>query len=59
VANIYRNFGDTVSAKLTGQKADELMLDFPNVDDGVRGMVFIDTVVKSSASDRKWFPVDY
>ena len=35
------------------------MLDFPDVDDGVRGMVFIDTVVKSSASDQKWFPVEY
>jgi hypothetical protein len=44
---------------LTNKKADELMLDFPNVEDGVRGMVFIDTVVKSSASDKKWFPVKY
>ena len=59
VANIYQNFADTIIAKLSGQEPDELMLDFPDVDDGVRGMVFIDTVVKSSASDQKWFPVEY
>ena len=59
VANIYRNFAETIVARLTNQKPDELMLDFPNVDDGVRGMVFIDTVVKSSTSDQKWFPVKY
>jgi hypothetical protein len=30
------------------------MLDFPKVEDGVRGMAFIDTVVASSQSDQKW-----
>jgi predicted dehydrogenase len=59
VANIYHNFADTIIAQLTNQKPDALMLDFPNVDDGVRGMVFIDTVVKSSASNQKWLPVKY
>jgi hypothetical protein len=29
-------------------------LDFPGVDDGIRGMAFIDMVVKSSASQEKW-----
>jgi len=59
VANIYHNFADTVISQISGQKADELMLDFPNVDDGVRGMIFIETVVKSAASDQKWLPVNY
>jgi hypothetical protein len=30
------------------------MLDFPQVDEGIRGMAFIDNVVKSSQSDMKW-----
>ena len=57
VANIYKNFGDTIIAKITNQIPDELMLDFPNVKDGVRGMIFIDTVLKSASSDKKWIPM--
>ncbi len=53
-ANIYCNFADTVRAKLTGQEPDELMLDFPNVNDGLRGMQFIETVIASSQGKEKW-----
>jgi len=53
-ANIYCNFADTLRAKLTGTKPDPLALDFPNVDDGLRGMLFIDTVLASTKSQRKW-----
>jgi len=53
-ANVYCNFADTLRAHLTGGKPDELALDFPNVDDGVRGMLFIDTVLTSTHSRRKW-----
>lgn len=53
-ANIYRNFASTVSAKIHGTTPTEAMLDFPKVEDGVRGMAFIDTVVASSQSDQKW-----
>ncbi len=53
-ANIYRNAGDTIRASILGQKPDPLALDFPNVDDGLRGMLFIETVVRSSASKEKW-----
>jgi predicted dehydrogenase len=52
--NIYRNFALTLSAKLAGEKATKEMLDFPGVEDGIRGMAFIDTVVKSNTSDEKW-----
>jgi len=30
------------------------MLDFPQVDEGVRGMAFIDQVVASNQSPEKW-----
>ena len=53
-ANIYINAAETMRADMTGTKPTELQLDFPNVDDGVRGMSFITTVVESSKSDKKW-----
>jgi predicted dehydrogenase len=53
-ANIYCNFADTVRARLTRTKPDKLALDFPTVDDGLRGMLFIDTVLASTKSKQKW-----
>ncbi|MDR2282007.1 MAG: Gfo/Idh/MocA family oxidoreductase [Sphingobacterium sp.] len=53
-ANIYRNFALTVSAKRVGKTPSPEALDFPTVADGVRGMAFIDTVVKSNESNEKW-----
>ena len=53
-ANIYCNFADTVRARLTRTKADPLVLDFPNVNDGLRGMLFIETVLASTKSKQKW-----
>ena len=51
--NLYRNFALTLSAKIDGTTPSEL-LDFPSVDDGIRGMAFIDNVVKSNESNEKW-----
>jgi predicted dehydrogenase len=54
-ANIYRNFASTVKAKANGEKPSPEMLDFPGVEDGIRGMQFIDTVVKAGYDDNmKW-----
>lgn len=52
--NIYRNFALTVSAKREGRSPTQEMLDFPQVEEGVRGMAFIDAVVASNESDEKW-----
>lgn len=52
--NIYRNFALTLSAKIDGTTPTKEMLDFPTVDEGVRGMAFIDNVVASAASETKW-----
>jgi hypothetical protein len=30
------------------------MMDFPKVDEGIRGMAFIDTVVASNQTEKKW-----
>ncbi|MBX2954544.1 MAG: Gfo/Idh/MocA family oxidoreductase [Cyclobacteriaceae bacterium] len=56
-ANLYRNFALTLSARLDGTKPSAL-LDFPSVDDGIRGMAFIDNVVKSGGSKEKWTPFE-
>jgi predicted dehydrogenase len=53
-ANIYRNFALTVSARIDGTTPTPEMLDFPRVDEGIRGMAFIDNVVASGQSDKKW-----
>lgn len=53
-ANLYRNFALTLSARLDGTKPSEAMLDVPSVEEGIRGMAFIDTVVKSGQSKEKW-----
>lgn len=52
--NIYRNFAQTLSAKIDGRQPSAESLDFPGVEDGIRGMAFIDNVVKSAASAEKW-----
>ena len=52
--NIYRNFALTLSARLEGTEPTKEMMDFPQVDEGIRGMAFIDTVVASNQSEKKW-----
>ncbi|MDR0758273.1 MAG: Gfo/Idh/MocA family oxidoreductase [Tannerella sp.] len=56
-ANIYRNFTLTVLSKRRGEQPSKDMLDFPDVYDGVRGMQFIETMVKAGwNSEVKWQP---
>lgn len=52
--NIYRNFALTLGAKLSGGEPTPENLDFPGVEDGIRGMAFIDNVVASAQSEQKW-----
>lgn len=53
-ANIYRNFAHTLMAKIEGKEPTKEMLDFPGIEDGVRGMAFIENVVASANSNEKW-----
>lgn len=53
-ANLYRNFALTLQAKMQGEIPAEEWLDFPTVEDGVRGMAFIEHVVNSNNSKTKW-----
>lgn len=53
-ANNYVNFMETIRAKIDRKKVDPLALDFPGVDAGLRGMQFIEAVVKSGKLGAKW-----
>jgi predicted dehydrogenase len=53
-ANLYRNFVLTVHAKKNGETPKPEWLDFPGIEDGIRGMAFIENVVKSGKSTEKW-----
>jgi hypothetical protein len=53
-ANIYRNFAQSLMAKMNGEEPTKEMLDYPRVEEGVRGMAFIDNVVASAQSEKKW-----
>lgn len=53
-ANIYRNFALCVQAKISGQEPQPEWLDFPGMQEGVRGMAFIEAVIESGKSDKKW-----
>jgi predicted dehydrogenase len=54
-ANIYRNFAMTLMAKMDGREPTAEMLDFPGIEDGIRGMHFIDTIIKAGYDDEvKW-----
>ena len=52
--NLYRNFSLTVRAKMNGEIPKEEWLDFPGVEEGIRGMAFVENVVTSSQSNEKW-----
>ena len=55
-ANIYRNFANHIRARLDGRKPakDDPALDYPKIEDGIRGMAFIAAVVKSSKKNAAW-----
>lgn len=53
-ANLYRNFALCVKARLTGETPAIEWLDFPGVEDGVRGMNFVEKVIESGKSEEKW-----
>jgi len=52
-ANIYRNFADAVSRWKNGRQPDPLY-DFPGIQEGLRGMLFLEKVVESSSGSKKW-----
>lgn len=59
-ANIYKNFANHVRARIDGVAlpADDPAQDYPRIQDGVRGMAFIEAVVASSKNNAAWTGLD-
>jgi predicted dehydrogenase len=51
-ANVYLEAVAAIRASIAGQRGGSF--DFPTVDDGVYGMAFLETAVKSASSNAKW-----
>jgi len=56
-ANIYATYLAALAKKLRGEPLAPADLDFPNVDDGVRGVRYIESCVESSARGSVWVPL--
>ena len=56
-ANHYRNFALCIKAGMTGEKPREEWLDFPGIEEGLRGMMFIESVIENNRSDKKWIEI--
>lgn len=55
-ANIYANFAKAVRANKPGKNPGK-EFDFPTVEEGIRGMAFIEAAVLSSREKQKWIPI--
>jgi hypothetical protein len=53
-ANLYSDAAEAIAAKISGKPADPLALDFPTVEDGARGISFIEAAKQSSADGGCW-----
>ena len=56
-ANHYRNFALTVKATIRNEQPKNEW-HFPGTEEGLRGMAFVENMVKSGNSDTKWIPFD-
>lgn len=56
-ANIYRNFARTVRKRMNGETPNAIDLDFPTIEEGIRGMLFVEKVLESSKSEQKWISI--
>ena len=53
-ANLYLEFAVAVEARRSGREVPADQLDYPTVEDGARGMQFIEAVVMSSRAGGSW-----
>ncbi|MFT7639544.1 MAG: putative dehydrogenase [Pirellulaceae bacterium] len=58
-ANVYRSAYDNMILRATGQEFEKNDTIYPNVNDGVEGMYFIEQCVASSNGDGTWLPLKH
>jgi predicted dehydrogenase len=56
-ANLYSDFARAVVARMRHEPPDEIDRAFPTVEDGVKGLAFVEAAIQSSAL-RSWRPVE-
>lgn len=57
-ANVYLGVASHIRAIQAGNTPDPLDADYPRLEDGARGVRFIEKVVQSAASSAKWTPFE-
>jgi predicted dehydrogenase len=57
-ANIYKNFAEHILAIQNQKEPKQESLDYPSIMEGVRGMMFIETVIASGKSEQKWLDLE-
>jgi predicted dehydrogenase len=55
-ANIYSDAAEAIAARRSSKKANPLALYFPNSLDGLLGVRFVNSVIKSSNANGQWTP---
>lgn len=58
-ANVYRSAYDAMAARATGETIDQVDTIYPNVNDGVEGMYFIQQCVASNSNNAEWLPLKH
>jgi predicted dehydrogenase len=56
-ANVYLGVAAAIRAHGRGERPDPLEADYPGVEDGARGVRFIEAVLASARSTQKWTPL--
>jgi predicted dehydrogenase len=57
-ANVYLGVAAHIRARQAGALPDPIDADYPRLEDGARGVRFIEKVVQSAASTAKWTPME-
>lgn len=57
-ANHYRNFALYTKARINGTESKQEWEDFPGIEEGVRGMLFIEKIIESGKSNIKWIELN-
>ncbi len=58
-ANVYRSAYDAMILRATGKPFEKTNTIYPNINDGVEGMYFIEQCVASSGQDAAWLPLKH
>jgi hypothetical protein len=53
-ANLYQDLADVITAREQGIELDPLAADYPNIIDGMRGVLFVETSVRSNQNNASW-----